>query len=210
MDLNHKPLSYRALVLGVRKSKRRKHEEPTEAERLITGYTTRDHLILDLDKSHSLWATQRLVQMIQRDFSFVGDCLISESSWDGFHCIFDNKIKWYKILRICSMLQGLNIVNRDYFKVRKFREDLTLRVSSIDRGEEKSEAPIPKLLIMSERTMPLPIFQEPDEESTLISDIYGEKADVNFSGISYYLQTLAQFRGVELLSVHLSDSLPQP
>jgi len=123
--------------------------QPEKAERLIVGYTTRRHLILDFDKTHSLTITVNIIKMVQKDFQFLGDCLICESSWDGYHCIFDNIISWSKIMMVCKVLHGLGILNRNFIKVRTFREDLTLRISSIDRGQEKSEAPKPLCLIPS-------------------------------------------------------------
>ena len=173
--------------------------QPEKAERLIVGYSTRQHLLLDLDKSHSTHSTIRLIKMIQKDWPCVGDCLISESSWDGFHCIFDDKLSWFKIMEICRVLQGLKILNRDYIKVRTFREDLTVRVSSIDRGEEKSEAPIPKIMLLSP--------DSPDKPQTLtcsemIQD-YLDGTHVGFSGICDYLLALSAFRPLSSLTVQI-------
>lgn len=184
-------LRYRVMALGLNRPNGEKEPEPENAERLICGYTTREHLILDLDTSHSLAATIGLVRMIQHEFPDVGDCLICQSSWKGYHCIFDDKISWSRILQISSTLAGLQIVNRNYIKIRKFREDLTLRVSSIDRGEKKSEAPKPVIIILANRTFPC--------ASLPVIEVYREKSDVSFSGISEYLEVLSGFRGLSTL-----------
>jgi hypothetical protein len=112
--------------------------------------------------------------MIQKEYPFLGDCLISESSWDGFHCIFDSKVTWAQIMRVCRALTHIGIVNRNYIAVRTFREDLTVRVSSIDRGLEKSEAPKPIALVFAK------------------NGSYGYND--RFSGIANYLDVLSAFR----------------
>lgn len=188
-----KVLSYRKKALMKKNPNILHAEEVKDAARTIIGYTTKEHLILDLDKTHSLWATERLVRMIQNEYPDLGDCLISQSSYDGYHCIFDNKITWKRIMHVSRTLTGLNIVNRNFTKVRSFREDLTLRVSSIDRGMEKSEAPKPKLILL-----------ESEPEINAISDyqtLYSEKADVSFSGIFEYLTCLSAFREIEPIPI---------
>jgi len=168
-------------------------EEVKNPNHTIIGYTTKEHLILDLDKTHSLTATEGLVHMIQKEYAGIGDCLICQSSYDGYHCIFDNKLSWQRIMHISRTLTGLNIVNRNFTKVRSFREDLTLRISSIDRGMEKSEAP-----------KPMKILLQDEPEINAISDyqtLYSEKADVSFSGIFEYLTCLSAFRTIEPIPI---------
>jgi hypothetical protein len=158
-----------------------------KAERLIVGYTTTDHLILDLDKSRSLNMTVKIVKMIQREYPDVGDCLISQSSYDGFHCIFDNRLSWDRILHICKTLMVLGILNRNFIAVRKFREDLTLRITSIDRGLEKSEAPIPVGIV------------QPNQKPAIVQKGAWNFILGNFDGISEYLTVLSAYRNVSVL-----------
>lgn len=168
-------------------------EEVKNPERTICGYTTKEHLILDFDKTHNLFITERLVHMIQKEYPDVGDCLISQSSYDGYHCIFDNKISWKRIMHISRTLTSLDIVNRNFTKVRSFREDLTLRISSIDRGMEKSEAP-----------KPIEIMPTRDYLSGMrltFQEIYSEKEDAYFSGIFEYLTCLSAFRTIDPIPI---------
>lgn len=167
-------------------------EEVHNPERAIVGYTTREHLILDLDKTHSLYATERLIRLIQKEYHDVGDCLISQSSYDGFHCIFDNRLSWKRIMHISRTLTGLNVLNRNFTKVRTFREDLTLRISSIDRGMEKSEAPKPVKVIYGRNGKSWPFI----ETSIDPSIEYAELARLGFSGIFEYLTCLSAFREI--------------
>ena len=187
--MGHKCLSYRAMYLLGRNQNIIHAEEVINPETCIVGYTTKEHLILDLDKTHSLYATERLVRIIQQEFFDVGDCLISQSSYDGFHCIFDNKMSWKRILHIASTLQGLQIVNRNFVKVRRFREDLTLRISSIDRGREKSEAPKPMKVIL-QNPFPFPAYYS--------LEWYSHQ---KFSGIFEYLTCLSVFRAIEPIPI---------
>lgn len=116
---------------------------------LIVGYTTRKHLLLDLDNT-SEDKVNWLANMIMDEWPEVGDCLVlcsSESplqvelkySWDNrpwirvtrsnYHLVFDNIIGYNKACKIIETLEGLNILQRDYSKIRAFRGDMTLRVS---------------------------------------------------------------------------------
>ena len=115
---------------------------------LILGYTTRRHLLLDLDNS-TVTKTVSLVRQIMREWPKVGDCLILRSSVgrsllyirysrmgrplliykrDNFHMVFDNGIGYNLCCRICRVLAEIGILNRDYVRIREFRGDMTLRV----------------------------------------------------------------------------------
>lgn len=188
-----RPLSYRKMVMMKKTENITRAEEVKNPERTICGYTTKEHLILDLDKTHSLWATEKLVHMIQSEYPDVGDCLISQSSYDGYHCIFDNKISWQRIMHISQTLTSLDIVNRNFTKVRSFREDLTLRISSIDRGMEKSEAPKPVKYIVTYGSN----FRDDDVVS--LNEIHREAC--KFSGIFEYLTCLSAFRTIEPIPI---------
>ena len=115
----------------------------------IVGYTTRRHLILDLDNTTE-YGARAIVKKIQWEWPKVGDCLILKSSekpdrvrlifnkWGrpllihdrrNFHLVFDNGIGYNLSCRICRVLAELRILNPDYVRIREFRGDMTLRVS---------------------------------------------------------------------------------
>jgi hypothetical protein len=114
---------------------------------LIAGYSTREHLILDLDGSKSTSKAIKLVRLIQREFSDVGSCLICESSKGKHHAIFNARLSWSRILEICRTLWGLELLDRNFIKVRSFREDLTLRVSAVARSLGDHGPPVPVAFI---------------------------------------------------------------
>ncbi len=115
---------------------------------LVSGYSTRDHLILDLDNTTKTKALKLLEQIIQA-FPQVGCCLVLRSSshnttwldytvdsrprlcrWlAGYHGVFDSFIGYDECCRIDEILAGLGILNKDYMTIRKWRGDQTLRVS---------------------------------------------------------------------------------
>ncbi len=129
---------------------------------LIIGYTTRRHLLLDLDKT-SLTKTAALARLIMREYPEVGDCLILRSSegdgaislkydnyqrpyhrvnGDSFHLVFDGLIGYNKACRIIEALAGVHVLNRDYVKIREFRGDMTLRISSTSLYSGLKPAPV--------------------------------------------------------------------
>lgn len=67
---------------------------------------------------------------------------------DSYHLVFDNNIGYNLCCHICECLAELNILNRDYVKIRTFRGDMTLRVShqNLSTGTVKP-APSPQLVI---------------------------------------------------------------
>jgi len=130
----------------------------------IIGYTTRRHLILDLDNANRLGA-RAIAKKIMWEWPKVGDCLILSSStkpdrirlvhnkWgrpllyhdrENFHLIFDNGIGYNLSCRICRVLAGLGILNPDYVKIREFRGDMTLRISPAYLYDEVK--PIPHIV----------------------------------------------------------------
>lgn len=137
---------------------------PRHEPGLIIGYTTRSHLLLDLDDTtHE--KVRRLAYIIMRNWVKLGDCLIVESSdkdyrietkysyqhlpyhkvsRPSYHLIFDNKVGYDLCMRACETLAELGVLNRDYVKIRTFRGDMTLRVShqNMSDGSVKP-APIP-------------------------------------------------------------------
>jgi hypothetical protein len=117
----------------------------------IVGYSTIEHLCLDLDNT-TLTKAHKLVKLIMREWPEVGDCLIAFSGGGGkdgifttwwepfkftqcrrlynFHAVFDNKLSWNKITKITRTLAACGVLERDYEKIRKWRGDLTIRVSA--------------------------------------------------------------------------------
>ena len=115
----------------------------TGYERLIVAHTVRNNLLLDLDHPNGYSRTVKFIRILQQEYPDIGDCLLCESSQNKFHCIFNNFITWKRAIHIYKVLMGLGILNRNFIKTRTFREDLTLRVSSVDRGIRQSDAPKP-------------------------------------------------------------------
>jgi hypothetical protein len=109
-------------------------------------------LILDLDGSKSTSKAAKLVRFIQREFPDVGSCLICESSAGKHHAIFNARLSWSRVLHICRALAGLGALDKNFIKIRSFREDLTLRVTPVARSLGYYEAPVPVALIRSQGT----------------------------------------------------------
>jgi hypothetical protein len=89
--------------------------------------------------------------MIQREWPEVGDCLIVRCAADSHHLVFSNRLSWSKISKILSVLCGLKILERDYMKIRKFRKDLTLRISPKITPEKNRGTPMPVAYIHGHR-----------------------------------------------------------
>lgn len=140
----------------------------TASSLLIVGYTTRRHLLLDLDNT-SLEKANRLANMIMDEWPEVGDCLVLRSSesplrievkysWNNqpwisvtrssYHLVFDNVIGYNKACRICETLAELKILQRDYMRIRQFRGDMTLRVSeaALSTGVKPAPKPVEYLI----------------------------------------------------------------
>jgi len=138
---------------------------------LITGYTTRRHLLLDLDKT-TLAKVSRLTRMIMAEWPEVGDALILRSSegsgridtkydnfhrpyhrldGDSYHLVFSGDIGYNKACRIIEALAGVHILNRDYVKLREFRGDMTLRVSASVLSGGVKPAPVAVVGLKNEK-----------------------------------------------------------
>lgn len=130
----------------------------------VIGYTTRRHLLLDLDNT-TLTKVEIIARAIMRQWPKVGDCLIMESSAkplkllviykplhhpehkivaNNYHLIFDNQIGYNLCCKIINTLAGLGILNKDYEKIREFRGDMTLRISPVTLSDGEKPAPIPR------------------------------------------------------------------
>lgn len=110
---------------------------------LVVGYTTQDHLLIDLDNSSEFIAKQ-ITKDIQDEYPFVGDALLVRSSDKHHHVVFDDFVPWTRLVRIIEVLADLGIVQKNYAQVRTFRRDLTLRIS--DKKGEDRYRPVPNVL----------------------------------------------------------------
>jgi hypothetical protein len=110
--------------------------------KLILGYSSQNQLLLDLDNcsvKKAIW----LARMIQQEWPEVGDCLVVHCGADSHHLVFSNRLSWSKISKILSVLCGLGILEKDYMKIRRFRKDLTLRVSPKQEENKFKPTPLP-------------------------------------------------------------------
>uniref|UniRef100_A0A6M3X511 Uncharacterized protein n=1 Tax=viral metagenome TaxID=1070528 RepID=A0A6M3X511_9ZZZZ len=147
-------------------------KKPTDRGGLILGYTTRRHLILDLDNTGLEYA-ERMAYMIMREWPGVGDCLILQSSdyqdevrlaynkWGrplvihdrpNYHLVFDNIIGYNTAAHICRVLAGLGVLEEDYDKIREFRGDMTLRVSRAVMMDHVKPLPVECLFLHNRHT----------------------------------------------------------
>jgi len=118
---------------------------------MVWGYSTSRHLLLDLDNT-TLSKAKKLVVLLRKEYPEIGSALICESSppkssevflqhctglhkslqqreLGSYHVIFSGKLSWSRIMKIVKTLAELQILNKDYIRIRNFRGDLTLRVS---------------------------------------------------------------------------------
>jgi hypothetical protein len=94
--------------------------------------------------------------MIMREWPEVGDCLIVRCAADSHHLVFSSRISWSKISRILDVLCGLKILEKDYMKIRKFRKDLTLRISPKVTEDKNRGTPIPVAYLLGVGSEPTP------------------------------------------------------
>lgn len=116
---------------------------------LIIAYTTREHLLLDLDETDEFKVTC-LAKLIIQSFPEVGDILILNSStpskknytkfnakglpvfrytYQNYHLVTDNKISYQRCLEIIDVLVELDVLQPEYREIRLFRGDMSLRTS---------------------------------------------------------------------------------
>ena len=116
---------------------------------MIIGYTTREHLLLDLDET-SLYKVVRLTKLLISSYPEIGDVLILGSStpskknytkfdkkgipqyrftYQNFHLVGDNIVSYDRCLKIIDCLVELDVLQPEYRKIRQFRGDMTLRTS---------------------------------------------------------------------------------
>jgi len=142
---------------------------------LIVGYTTRSHLLLDLDET-SIYDVERLAKLIIESYPDVGNCLIVESStpsfnsylkhddkgvphekwtYQNFHLVFDAPIGYERCLAIIDDLVDLDVLAPEYKQIRMFRGDMTLRVSEKVLHHRVIPAPKP-ICIITNKHFPVP------------------------------------------------------
>jgi len=138
--------------------------------RIIIGYTTNEHLLLDLDHT-SLYKVTKLVQLLQYNYPELGNVLVMRSSIEqkepytrinrkgipiervpkiSFHVIFNNSTGYAKCRDIIETMVTLNILPREFRLIRAKRGDMTLRVSPATLSDRVKPAPTPW------RTIPSP------------------------------------------------------
>lgn len=171
---------------------------------LIIGYTTKEHLCLDLDGT-SPYRARALAKLIIDNWPTVGDCLIMQSSHgtgkmvlkgngegitretvdrDNYHLIFDNLIGYDQSCRIIECIAACDIINSEYIRIRYMRNDMTLRVSS-------------SILTSNEKPAPVPV--------DYVSNDHSEKGDGKIGEyLDFYTQTLKAWVRFQLPQPSLS------
>jgi len=193
----------------------------TEKPNIVIGYTTREHLLLDLDKTTLLKAVL-LVKLIQQQYAKVGDALIILSSigthrqrirytrygrplvvrsLNNYHVVFDATIGYNSCCRIISTLAGLSVLNRDYVKIRTFRGDMTLRVSP--NAQLNGLKPMPHVVYYSQTKHPYKRGGNIDKYLCMLKD-----AHAIFTQDVYYLSTERLYQ-LQHQSMRISHQLRQ-
>jgi hypothetical protein len=121
---------------------------PSFENYIVVGYTTQEHLLVDLD-SCSWIEVQGLARIIMRNYPYAGDCLIVESSENRYHLVFDDFMPWNTIVSVVEVMAFLGIVEAKYANVRTFRRDITLRVSEKIGEQRTHPVPKPKLILQT-------------------------------------------------------------
>lgn len=115
----------------------------------VIGYTTREHLCIDLDNT-SYPKVLQLAEMIMKYYPYVGDCVIMISSSrrfhqqinytppkgiriqtvrNNYHIIFNNEMHYEKSCIIIETLAYLDVLDEAYIRIRMMRNDMTLRTN---------------------------------------------------------------------------------
>src|SRR5216684_1665542 len=118
---------------------------PSGKNLIVVGYTTQEHLLVDLDIC--TWVkVQGVAKQMCKSYPELGDVLIVESSPVHYHLVFDDRITWRYIVSTIETLYDLGLVEENYRQVRTFRRDLTLRVSDKTGQQRYHAVPNPKLI----------------------------------------------------------------
>ena len=138
--------------------------------KIIVGYTTTEHLLLDLDYTTQKKA-QGLCNLLIKDYPEIGDVLILLSSsreahtylkpnslgilqewcsYPSYHVVTDNRIGYKRCVEIIHTLVLLDVLEAEFKKIREFRGDMTLRVSPKVLSNKIRPAPSPIWYIKNE------------------------------------------------------------
>jgi len=133
------------------------------------GYTTSEHLLLDLDDT-SLYKVTRLIQILQQSYPELGNALIMHSSTrkaqstlrinrhgipkevlrrESYHVVFNNRVTYARCCEVTNTLVDLNILEPEYRVVRAKRGDMTIRVSPMLLSKGIKPEPKPYRTILS-------------------------------------------------------------
>jgi hypothetical protein len=134
---------------------------------LIIGYTTKEHLLLDLDET-SLPDVVGLSKLLIQSYPEIGHILILSSSkpskkdytkfnskgipqhrftYQNYHIVTDNIIGYQRCLEIIDTLVDLDVLQHEYKEIRLFRGDMTLRTSCKPLVNRTVPPPKPKRFI---------------------------------------------------------------
>lgn len=126
------------------------------------GYTTQQHLCIDLDNT-TYYKVRCLVNMLMKNYTDIGDCVIMRSStkqqaetWiykpikqlikkvvlHNYHLIFNNLVGYERCCHVIETLAHLGVINEEYVKIREMRNDMTLRVSETVNVEYVKPKPV--------------------------------------------------------------------
>jgi hypothetical protein len=140
---------------------------------LIIGYTTRSHLLLDLDET-SYYDAVRLARLLMRNYPDLGCCLVVESStpsarsylkydaqgvphekltYQNYHLVFDAPVGYERCVHIIDTLVDLDVLAPEFKEIRGFRGDMTLRVSEKILHHRVIPAPKPRKLLANMATL---------------------------------------------------------
>lgn len=136
------------------------------------GYTTRNHLLVDLDDT-TLRKTLVICRMLIKEYPELGDCLITLSSekkdsldyvyfpahkpkpkrvGNSYHLIFNNTVGFNKCYQIIRVLAGLSIIEWNHGHLRKYYRDMTLRTSHRITMEKVEPPPTPLIYIFNQNS----------------------------------------------------------
>jgi hypothetical protein len=166
----------------------------TQINGLIIGYTTKEHLLLDLDET-SLSAVSNLAILLIKQYPEIGHVLILSTSkpaktkyikfdakglphdclsYQNFHMVTDNIIGYHKCLEIIDVLVGLNVLQPEYKEIRQFRGDMTLRVSPKPLKGRLVDSPKIEMLIINRLT------KKHDHKITEFAEFYNATKNINY------------------------------
>lgn len=139
---------------------------------IVVGYSTRLHLLLDLDKT-TLPKVERLLRLIMRSYPEIGNALIVISSVhknttqlryskagrpythkeaNCYHLVFENKIGYNACDRILRTLRILGLFTKVADKLRGLRRCMTLRISPKVKREGVIPCPLPIAYVINPHT----------------------------------------------------------